>query len=206
MYLTQLRLDPRSPQARRDLANAYDMHRTLVRGFVREEQSPVPRFLWRLETNRAGDAPVVLVQSSAASDWSFMSEFSGYLRDTETPVTKSFDPSSLLQSEKRYRFRLVANPTVTRQGQRHGLVGEDMQLAWLHRQGERHGFTVEAAMVSHSDTLRGRKAETRVSLLQVQFDGVLRVGDPAAVVSAVASGIGHGKAFGCGLLSLARCP
>jgi CRISPR system Cascade subunit CasE len=206
MFLTQLRLDPRSPQARRDLANAYDMHRTLVRAFVRDDQTVVPRFLWRLEPSRVGDPPVVLVQSSEAPDWSFLSAFGGYLRNAEAPATKAMDLSTLLKPERRYWFRLVANPTVTRQGQRHGLVGEEAQVAWLHRQGERHGFTVDDSTVSHSETLRGRKAETRVSLLQVQFDGVLRVDDDAAVSRAVALGIGHGKAFGCGLLSLARCP
>lgn len=206
MYLTQLRLDPRSPQARRDLANAYDMHRTLVRGFVRDEQTPAPRFLWRLEPGRSGDFPVVLVQSAEPSDWSFLAAFGGYLRDAELPATKSFDLAAFIQPEKHYRFRLVANPTVTRQRQRHGLVGEDAQLSWLNRQGEQHGFTVDSAMVGNSDTLRGRKAQTRVSLLQVHFEGVLRVDDHAALSKAVASGIGHGKAFGCGLLSLARCP
>lgn len=204
MYLNQLRLDPRSPQVRRDLTNAYDMHRTLVRGFVQDERSPVPRFLWRLEANQTGDAPVVLIQSTQAPDWSFLSALPGYLLGGNEPVTKSFDLSTFVQPEERYRFRLLANPTVTRQGKRYGLVGEEAQLAWLQRQGERHGFALEASMVSHTDSIRGRKAGARVSLLQVQFDGVLRVADQAALLGAVTAGIGHGKAFGCGLLSLAR--
>ena len=37
----------------------------------------------------------------------------------------------------------------------------------------------------------------------VRFEGTLIVNDPTVLVSAVRSGIGPGKAFGCGLLSLA---
>lgn len=62
-----------------------------------------------------------------------------------------------LESDISYRFRLFANPTVTRQGKRYGLVGEEQQLAWLARQGERHGFVVEAALVTFSEVLGSRK-------------------------------------------------
>lgn len=206
MYLTQLRLDPRSAQARRDLADPYDMHRTLVRAFVRDQTESPPRFLWRLEAGRAWDQPVVLVQSPRAGNWSFLAASPGYLKtDDVEPPAKHFDPAALSVQDGRYRFRLAANPTVTREGKRHGLVGEDAQLTWLQRQGERNGFDVQAALVSGSDTLRGRKAAMRVSLLCVVFEGILVARDPVMLAGAVANGIGPGKAFGCGLLSLARC-
>ena len=61
MYLTRLTLDPRSAQARRDLGDAYEMHRTLVRAFVDSPQSEPPRFLWRLEASKdSGANPTVL--------------------------------------------------------------------------------------------------------------------------------------------------
>lgn len=204
MYLTQLRLDPRHPAARRDLADPYDMHRTLVRAFVRDDKQAPPRFLWRLEPGRDWHQPVVLVQSALAPDWSFLSSAPGYLQPAGDPPSKTFEPQDLIQTGARCRFRLTANPTVTREGKRYGLVGENAQLAWLHRQGERLGFSVELGLVSGSLTVHGRKSGGRVSLLQVVFDGVLQVRDGAALSQAVTAGIGHGKAFGCGLLSLAR--
>ncbi|MBB4842873.1 CRISPR system Cascade subunit CasE [Paucibacter oligotrophus] len=206
MFLTQLRLDPRSAQARRDLADPYDMHRTLVRAFVQDERAAPPRFLWRLEPGRAWDQPVLLLQSAAAGDWAYLDALPGYLLNGEAPSTKTFEPDALLQAGARYRFRLAANPTVTRLGKRHGLVGEEDQLAWLQRQAQRLGFAVDAALVSGSDTLRGHKAGQRVSLLRVLYEGVLTVNDAPVLAQAMAAGIGPGKAFGCGLLSLARCP
>lgn len=205
MQLTQLRLDPHNAQARRDLADPYDMHRTLVRAFVRDQRERPPRVLWRLEPGQAWSQPVVLVQSELPGDWSFLGDVPGYLAATSPPVTKAFDAAALMRPGAPLRFRLAANPTVTRQGKRQGLVGEDAQLAWLQRQGERLGFHVAMALVSGSDMLHGRRGNARVSLRRVLFEGALEVRDPDALAGAVACGIGHGKAFGCGLISLARC-
>lgn len=202
MHLTRLRLDPRSAQARRDLGDAYEMHRTLVRAFVRDEQHTPPRILWRAEPTSAWSDPVVLVQAQEAADWSVLQALPNYLKG---PVeTRPLVPEQWLREDEHFRFRLFANPTVTREGKRLGLVAEDAQLTWLARQGERLGFSVEAALVTGSELLRSRKSEHRISLLRVCFEGRLQVRDPAALAQALRAGIGPGKAFGCGLLSLGQ--
>uniref|UniRef100_A4XYT8 CRISPR-associated protein, Cse3 family n=1 Tax=Ectopseudomonas mendocina (strain ymp) TaxID=399739 RepID=A4XYT8_ECTM1 len=204
MYLTRLTLDPRSAQARRDLADAYEMHRTLARAFVTDEHSAPARFLWRLEAgSNAWATPVVLVQSTLAGDWSALQVLPNYLqREIES---KPLEFQAWMEGGARYRFRLLANPTVTRQGKRYGLAGEQEQLAWLSRQGERHGFEVEAALVTASDVLASHKGDSRISLQRVCFEGRLQVRELASFSGALQQGIGPGKAFGCGLLSLGRC-
>lgn len=202
MYLTRLRLDPRSAQARKDLADPYEMHRTLVRAFVREATDTPPRILWRVEPAAAWNDPVVLVQSEEAGQWAALEALPNYLK---SPVEhREWQPDEYIQDGERLRFRLFANPTVTRAGKRIGLMGEDAQLAWLTRQGERLGFTVEAALVTDSELLRSRKGDSRISLLKACFEGRLAVSDATALVQAVRNGIGPGKALGCGLLSLGR--
>lgn len=203
MYLTRLTLDPRSAQARRDLGDAYEMHRTLARAFVADETSKPERFLWRLESgNNAWTAPVVLVQATAEGNWSALKTLPNYL---QRPVeSKRLTLEEWVEGGARYRFRFQANPTVSRQGKRYGLVGETEQLAWLVRQGERHGFGVEAALVTASDVLSSRKGDGHISVQRVCFDGVLQVRNLQAFGRALTSGIGPAKAFGCGLLSLAR--
>ncbi|WPC04508.1 type I-E CRISPR-associated protein Cas6/Cse3/CasE [Pseudomonas benzenivorans] len=204
MHLTRLTLDPRSAQARRDLGDAYEMHRTLARAFVADAQSAPARFLWRLEAGaNAWATPVVLVQATTEADWSPLLALANYL---QRPVeSKRLTLEEWLEGGARYRFRLQANPTVTRQGKRYGLVGEDEQLAWLGRQGERHGFSVEAALVTASDVLVSRKGEGRISVQRVCFEGVLQAQSLDALSRALTAGIGPAKAFGCGLLSVARC-
>lgn len=204
MYLTRLRLDPRSAQARRDLADPYEMHRTLVRPFVRDAQQTPPRILWRAEPTAAWSAPEVLVQSEQEADWGLLLQLPGYLQSERPWETKVITPEDWLQPECCYRFRLFANPTVTRDGKRLGLVTEEAQLAWLARQGGRYGFAVEAALVTGSEQLHSRKQDSRISVLQACFEGRLRVLDCAQLADALRRGIGPGKAFGCGLLSLGR--
>lgn len=204
MHLTRLTLDPRSAQARRDLGDAYEMHRTLARAFAADAHSPPARFLWRLEAGgNAWATPVVLVQATAEADWSALQALPNYL---QRPVeSKPLALEEWVEGGGRYRFRLQANPTVTRQSKRYGLVGEAEQLAWLGRQGERHGFSVEAALVTASDVLSSRKGEGLISVQRVCFEGILQVQNLQAFSRALKAGIGPAKAFGCGLLSVARC-
>lgn len=202
MYLARLRLDPRSAQARRDLADPYEMHRTLVRPFVKNAEQTPPRILWRAEPQAAWSEPVVLVQAQEKADWSVLEAVSGYLKGGVE--TRDISPEGWLQQDHCYRFRLFANPTVTREGKRFGLAAEDEQLAWLARQGERHGFALEAVLVTSTEQLSSRQQDNRIKLLQVCFEGRLRVRDNALLAAALRAGIGPGKAFGCGLLSLGR--
>lgn len=203
MYLTRLILDPRSAQARRDLADAYDMHRTLSRAFVTGDAEQPTRFLWRLERDtNPWTHPTVLVQSRNAGEWDSLQSLAGYLQ--KQAESKAVELDRHVQAGG-YRFRLMANPTVTRQGKRYGLMDEEAQLEWLNRQGARHGFVVKAAVVSASDLLESRrKPGGNITVQQVCFDGLLEVLEPSSVRKALQDGIGPAKAFGCGLLSLAR--
>lgn len=101
------------------------------------------------------------------------------------------------------RFRFLANPTVTRNGKRLGLMVEAEQLSWLERQGVKHGFQMEFALVSGQELLESKKDCHRLTIKQVLFEGRLRVVDPSKLAEALALGIGPAKSFGCGMLSIA---
>jgi len=205
MYLSKLTLDPRHPHARRDLSDAYEMHRTLARAFVSYPETPPARFLWRLE--RSADfqpSSVVLVQSAQPANWSVLDAAAGYA--TEILSNKPVDLEKLVQPGARYRFRLLANPTVTRAGKRYGLMREEDQLKWLVRQGERHGFTVQGCIRGATERLQARQGRTanRITIDTALFEGVLSAQAPDQLRQGVLNGFGHGKALGLGLLSLAR--
>lgn len=116
-------------------------------------------------------------------------------------------------------------------GKRVAIHGEDAQLAWLARKGEAAGFqlpslerthfrhpdedaepsSVWSVRVMSEDDVRGRRrdpaagdgAHPRMTFGAVLFEGALEVTDAEALRAVVAQGIGPGKAYGFGLLSLA---
>jgi len=205
MYLSKLTLDPRHPQARRDLANPYEMHRTLARAYALDAETPPKRFLWRLE--RSPDykpSSVVLVQSTQLPNWSALERLAGYL--SEIRRDKPVDLEKLIRPTARYRFRLLANPTVTREGKRWGLVHEQDQLAWLASQGERGGFKVLGCLRAAQERLQVRQGKTgnRITVQTALFEGVLQAVDDQILRKRLIEGFGHAKAFGLGMLSLAK--
>lgn len=204
MHLSRLTLNSRLARVRQDLATPYEMHSTLSRSFAAGPTEKPSRFLWRLEPVRSEGLPAVLVQSKDRPRWDAIEErFPGYLVDASV---KDYRLPDLLRVGQVLRFRLRANPTVTRTGKRKGLRGPDHQTAWLQRQGKRHGFTVLGCALSQPGLLRARQRKEGGNIITVQvvtYDGCLRVEDPSLLRYAIVSGLGHAKALGLGLLSVA---
>lgn len=224
MLLHRIHIRARSREARRDLADPYQLHATLCRAFAPPDTKCTPgSVLWRLEpeTDSEGN-PRVLVQSHAPADWDQIG-ITGWLASAapalDITVRLGLDA---LKLGCRFRFRLRANPCVTRNHKRLGLMRLPEQEAWLTRKGTQHGFTVPlmdssvadaiptealAVSVSNEQMLTGRQhgehRGNRIRIYSVLYDGVLLVTDPTAFVAGLRSGIGHGKALGLGMLSVA---
>ena len=61
MFLSRLLLNPMSREVRRDLANAYELHRTLMQAYPHERDSSGPaELLFRVEPSRDGTLMVIL--------------------------------------------------------------------------------------------------------------------------------------------------
>jgi CRISPR system Cascade subunit CasE len=213
MYLSRLILNPRARRAQRELANPYELHRTLMRAFADDLKKGDERVLFRQEPGRNG-TPTLLVQSWTRPDWSYLAgpEFRGYLLPVgePNPAVKSFDLD--LAADRVLAFRLRANPTVKRRfsekdHKRVGIYDEQEQFAWLKRKGELGGFRIISARSGGQEDVGGkikRDKETHaLKLAAVQFDGLLQVTDPQRLREAVRRGVGSGKGLGFGLLSLA---
>jgi CRISPR system Cascade subunit CasE len=153
---------------------------------------------------RADGLPAILVQSHERPRWDAIEKhFPGYLVDAGV---KDYRLPDRLRVGQILRFRIRANPTVTRTGKRRGLRSPDHQTAWIQGQGKRHGFTVLGCSLGQPGLLRARQRREGGSTITVQvvtYDGYLRVEDPALLRDAIVSGLGHAKALGLGLLSVA---
>jgi CRISPR system Cascade subunit CasE len=125
--------------------------------------------------------------------------------DAELPPLDCKQRSLRFARDQILVFRLRANPTVKRDGKRHGYLREEDQIRWLWRKAEEGGFGVVDVRVRPENSLTARRISgPPMSFLSVVFEGRLRVFDPERFLDTVRNGVGSAKGFGFGLLSLAR--
>ena len=223
MFLHKIQLNPRCREARRDIADPYELHSTLCRAFsTADSKCPEGEFLWRLEpeTDSNGN-PRVLLQSRSLPDWSRIG-LKDWLAETPADGINIAERLKLdsLKSGQRFRFRLRANPSVTRNGKRLGLLRLPEQELWVDRKGrEQHGFALPYSVspalteqaerrvvvrISQERMLAGRRRNgAEIHVFSVLYDGMLTVTDVVKFRAALHNGIGHAKAMGLGLLSVA---
>lgn len=86
-------------------------------------------------------------------------------------------------------------------------LAEVQGLAWLKAAGQRQGFVPGSVEVGSymrhrlkPGTSHDRNAREVIFLSTLDFAGELTVTDPTLFQQALLNGVGHGKAFGCGLL------
>lgn len=219
MFLNRIQLDQRCREARRDLSDPYQLHSTLCRAFsIPDTKCPEGEFLWRLEFETdLNDSPSVLVQSRAIPEWSRIG-INGWLSKADPAIDlKKKLMFDAIQKGQRFRFRLRANPCVTRNGKRIGLMRTEEQENWIKRKGEQHGFILPRLVgfdfsepvkervdvrISQEKMVRGsQRSGNAISIFSVLYDGSLVVSEPEKFRNALKNGIGHGKVVGLGLLS-----
>ena len=208
MFLSLLEIDSQAHIARTWLGNPYRVHQRLAMAFPK---APSGRVLFRIEEEWS--PPRIIVQAEAQADWD--AAFREFAVLASLPQQKPVDITAF--AGEVLRFRLLANPTkrlsagcpgVKVDGHRVGLFKEADQRGWLERKAAAAGFAPLAVEVRPRSTIVSHKNpskdRSRQSHLAVQFDGQLQVTDPGRLTEAVQAGIGTAKAYGFGLLSLAR--
>ena len=216
MYLSRLLLNPNSRQVQRETADPYNLHRTILKAFDTDRQSA--NVLHRIQTNGRSGQTILLVQSDVKPNWQPLLGKSYLL--PEDPFTDLANPAVKeinlpLADGQLLRFRLVANPTIKKvrrdkngnrlNSNRVPLVHEAKQIEWLQKQAQANGFRILDIGISQPEQQTSRKQGNgrSITIYTVTFNGRLQITDAAKFQTAVQTGIGPAKAFGCGLLSLA---
>jgi CRISPR system Cascade subunit CasE len=233
MYLSRLALNPRHRQVQRDLADCHALHRRVLAAFPATNPGADARayfgVLYRLDIDPRSGIPILLVQSRIEPNWQISIADSSLLAldgDQENPACKSVAAAfAALTDGTVLRFRLRANPTrrlATPPGKRVDLRRESDQIAWLHRKGEQSGFALPP-LAANADVpdlsvvpegiRSGRRVRTdgassnagagQMSFGSVVYEGRLQIVEADRFRQALGAGIGSGKAFGFGLLSVA---
>lgn len=197
---------------------------------TREEDSG---FLFRIDPKPGGRA-VILVQSALRPDWDYAFHNAGHLL-AATPEVKSFNLCFTRGQSLRFRLvanptRRLSKHSLEADGQpikekwigKRVPVRDDQLFDWLARRAEAAGFFVKKDSTNvqpgyiylkkhykwgdmPEDGQKKEQKEEQSRLRSVRYDGILKVTDPARIQEAIIHGIGSGKAFGYGLLSVASC-
>ena len=206
MYLSRVEVSGRVAR------NPYDVHRRLWTLFPnqplesrQDAQSARRGFLFRVEEQHPGGALRALVQSRWAP----------VATDGAAVVgCREFSPQP--KSGQTLSFLLTANPVKTildaerelKPGKtgtkcRVPLLREEEQLAWLARKLS-DAAEIRSPVARAHAPIHFRKGERPGKVAVVTFEGLLSVHDPRSLLTHLENGIGHAKAFGCGLLLVRR--
>ena len=207
MYLSRVELDSTRRSTMAALAAPQKLHGAVESAFTGERR----RRLWRLD--RLGERLYLLLLSEDVPELSGVVEQFGTGAAAET---RSYDP--LLQRVEpgsSWQFRLTANPTKcckdpktpAERGTVAAHCSTKYQKQWLLDRAAKHGFALreEEFTVTRVQWQHFAKHGTRpVTLLAVTYEGILRVTDPEQFRALLCQGMGRGKAYGLGLMTVMR--
>ncbi len=203
--LSLMRLNPGDRRCRKDMAAPHDMHRSLMSMFPQApdgSDSPRQHFgvLWRIEP---ADSPTVLMQSSQAPDFHQLP--SGYA----SCQTKLIDDHlASLEAGQALAYRVVLNPIrISRRSgtEKRTVVPSKERPAWWANLAPKAGLRLhEAPVLTGLHDRYLRRPGAGFPLYSVRVDGTAEIADPELLRAAAAEGIGRAKAWGCGLLTVAR--
>ncbi|MEV4135494.1 type I-E CRISPR-associated protein Cas6/Cse3/CasE [Dactylosporangium sp. NPDC049742] len=218
MYLSRFIIDPARRGARKLIASPQAMHAAIRGAFAdpADYERADARTLWRLDTATVGTLHLYIV-SPGQPDLTHMVAQAG--RGTaEAWQTRAYGGLlASLQPGQQWAFRLTANPTHSgrktadsKETQRFGHLRPEQQTQWLIDRSARCGFAVATQQnnepnvgLHHRQTQTFRRGAGSVTLTTVTYDGLLDITDADAFRQTLSLGIGHGKAYGCGLLTIA---
>lgn len=222
MYLARAILNTASREVRRDLADPVHLHRTIMRFFpdaLGESPRKAAGVLHRIDRDDKRGEVVLFMQSVAQPDFSkgpphYFAAASPE-RGSNPQLREVSNERETIHNGDDFFFRLRANATrrvltktqsdgQRRNGTRVPVRGDEARLAWLQRRGELGGFRVVAARVFESSPAKGHAKDAVLTFGAANYEGHLVVEHSERFQRTLADGIGPGKAFGFGLLSLRK--
>lgn len=217
MYLSRVALDLTKRATMLALQNPAMIHGAVERSF----EPRAERSLWRID--ELGGRRYLLLLSKELPE---LSALAAQFGTQDAPETRDYSPLlARITPGSRWQFRLHANPTYSSGGDgkrgkvhactlvqkpesaRPGAPEPKTQTGWLLHQAETHGFSVRADEFGVKRIqwyAFGKESGAQVKLLGVTYEGILTVTDADRFRQALVGGIGRGKAYGLGLLTVMR--
>ena len=205
MYLSRVKINRNERESIKLLGSLQVMHAAVEGCFNKGDST---RKLWRLDYLH--HQPYVLILSQHAPDFTHFVEQFGF-RDDLGEIRDCRQVMEQLAEGQCYRFRFCGNPvhSIKESGKDgRGRVVPHITVAqqeeWFRKKSEAAGFMLKQFSIVQRDVRKFNRQGKLVTLHTAVFEGVLQIKDAEVFKTAIASGIGRAKSYGCGLLTLAR--
>lgn len=208
MYLTRVKLDISKRETQLALSASGRFHGAIERAFEQKQN----RNLWRIDKLR-GEYYILILSEEMPKLKDFIEQFGDSKSLAET---KEYEVLlNKITDQSVWRFRMVANPThsvKTKSGRGKVMahVTPEHQMEWLKTKAAANGFELvdDTCLVLANEWKNFYKnaggKDMRVRLMLVSFEGILRVTDADAFRNALVRGVGRGKAYGAGMLTISK--
>lgn len=203
MYLSRIPLDITDRNTMKALSSPSIFHGAISESFTGGR----PEVLWRIDA--LNERLFMLILSVDKPD---LTNFSRQFSNGDNWETKDY--GQLLDRIKNgsvFKFRLTSNPTKTicdkngKRGKVAAHITTEHQKNWLIQKGTQNGFSVNE---NSFDVVQSKwhrfykQGNNYVTLLSVTFEGILEVTDAEKFKAVLTKGIGRGKAYGMGLMTV----
>ena len=187
MYLSRAELDPTRRETMVALISPQKFHGAVENAFAGARR----RRLWRLD--QLGEKLYLLLLSEERPD---LTALCAQFGTGAPPETRPYDPLlERVTAGSCWQFRLTVNPTRSKKDSADHTARGTLKPCYLEVEQEE--------WLTRKQTYHFKKNGTRpVTLLAVTYEGVLQVTDPEAFKALLCEGVGRGKAYGLGLMTI----
>lgn len=220
-----LTLDARDPFTAKSTLDAQDMHRTVMSGFrgwvddgsrdARSQMSVLST--WNIDLRNATLS--LVVQSAVAADWSRIPREALAAAPETLTVDRTFKQGEVVE------FRTVVNPVRSRppapgapegtRGKRVAHTRPEHVKRWFTRRLQPSGepsvapdgltrigadASPDAIAARMLPNVSSHTAHKGLRIARAELRGTLTVTDPDIFVAALTNGVGHARAYSCGLI------
>ena len=210
MFLTRIQLD----EGKRKTVMALEQPQLIHGALQRDAQETVQRPLWRIDRYNGKHWLLVLCERKVGFD--HLIEQFGFPDSSLTWETRDYDRVlEKAENNSRWRFRLKANPIRSQmnsekngeRGRIYAHVTVDQQKKWLMHKALISGFLLsedEFDVIQTTWYRFKKRGEMYVTLKATTFEGILEIIDQEKFKECLLNGIGKGKAYGLGMLTIMK--
>jgi len=211
VYLSRIRLDSNRKETKLIVSSPQRVHAIVEGCFDEYREAERGRTIWRLDYLNGN--LYLLIVSEFVPNFSNCAE--QLCKHGETGQTKDYVSFlSYIKNGQELRFRFRGNPVhsvVSDYGKRGKVmphVSEHHKKEWLIKKSDANGFAVDYDSFIIVETGQQRfyrsGEKNAVKLVFATYEGILSVTDRELFINALCKGIGRGKAYGCGLITVMK--